>query len=150
VQERVKDAYWSLAMALAWITYRTEQAVIDIKEGRWEPTRVAICDLLSALRCGKLEAHGLFEGESIPHPIEIAVWSACEIIVEHTVSGAPIVTARSTSPPRTQLLSVTLPAAKIKKRWPKARPTVVATTSCKKYLVAEMRRTPRSRTEAQG
>ena len=74
VQERVNDAYWSLAMALAWITYRTEQAVINIKgDTGWAPTEAAIRDLLSALRPGKLIAHGMFEGERIPHPIETAV-----------------------------------------------------------------------------
>ena len=82
VQERVTDAHWSLAMVLAWITYRTEQAVTDIKDGRWTPTEVAIRDLLSALRSGKLIAHGMFEGERIPHPIETAVWSTFEIIVK--------------------------------------------------------------------
>jgi hypothetical protein len=102
VPERVNDASWSLAMALAWITYRTEQAVIDIKQGRWEPTKLAICDLLSALRCGKLEAHGMFEGE-LPHPINTAVWSTFEIIVKrtifpHVLSGTPVVIAHQWAP----------------------------------------------------
>ena len=69
-------------MALAWITYRTEQSVINIKDGRWAPTKAAIRDLLSALRSGKLVAHGMFEGERIPHPIETAVWSTFEIVVK--------------------------------------------------------------------
>ena len=69
-------------MALAWITYRTEQAVINIKDGRWAPTEAAIRDLLSALRSGKLIAHGMFEGERIPHQFETAVWSSFEIVVE--------------------------------------------------------------------
>ena len=69
VQQRVDDAHWSLAMALAWITYRTEQAIINIKHGRWAPTEAAISDLLSALRSGKLIAHGMFEGERIPTPL---------------------------------------------------------------------------------
>jgi hypothetical protein len=67
VQQRVDDAHWSLAMALAWITYRTEQAIINIRGGRWAPTEMAIRDLLSELRSGKLIAHGLFQGERIPH-----------------------------------------------------------------------------------
>ena len=62
-------------MALAWITFRTEQAVFNIKDGKWAPTKAAIRDLLSALRSGTLIAHGMFEGERIPHPIETAVWS---------------------------------------------------------------------------
>jgi uncharacterized short protein YbdD (DUF466 family) len=142
VPERVNDAHWSLAMSLAWITYRTEQAVSDIKQGTWQPTGVAISDLLSALRSGKLLAHGLFEGEQIPHSIEVAVWSPFEIVVQHTVSGAPLVIARSTIAPHTQLLGVTVPAAKVRKLWPTARPTVVAATRCRNYLVAEMRRLP--------
>jgi hypothetical protein len=44
-------------MAIAWITHRTDQAVKDIKYGRWTPTKAAICDLLSALRSGSLVAH---------------------------------------------------------------------------------------------
>ena len=51
-------------MAIAWITYRTERAVNNIKYGRWTPTKAAIRDLLSALRSGNLIAHGMFEGES--------------------------------------------------------------------------------------
>jgi hypothetical protein len=31
---RVADANWSLGMVLAWITYRTEQAIINVKHGR--------------------------------------------------------------------------------------------------------------------
>ena len=69
-------------MALAWITYRSEQDVVDIKHGRWAPTKAAIRDLLSALRSGKLIAYGMFEGERIPHPIETAVWSTFEIVAK--------------------------------------------------------------------
>ena len=49
---QIVDAHWSLGMALAWITYRSEQAVVDIKHGRWAPTKAAIRDLLvcSAIR----------------------------------------------------------------------------------------------------
>ena len=82
VQQRVLDANWSLGMALAWITSRTEQAVLNIKDGRWAPIKAAIRDLLTALRSGKLIAHGMFEGERIPHPIETAVWSTFEIVVK--------------------------------------------------------------------
>jgi hypothetical protein len=53
VQQRVVDAHWSLRMALAWITYRSEQDVVDITHGRGAPTKAAIRDLLSALRSGK-------------------------------------------------------------------------------------------------
>ena len=79
---RVDDAHWSLLMALVWITNRTKQAVVDIKHGRSAPTKAAISDLLSALRSGKLCAHGMFEGERIPHPIDTAVWSTFEIVVK--------------------------------------------------------------------
>ena len=82
VQQRVLDANWSLGMALAWITFRTEQAVLNIKNGRWAPTKAAIRDLLSTLRSGRLIAHGMFEGERIPHPIEPAIWSTFEIVVK--------------------------------------------------------------------
>jgi hypothetical protein len=59
VQERVNDAHWSLAMALAWVTYRTEQAVINIKgDAGWAPTEAAIRDFDG--RIGH-EAH------SVPH-----------------------------------------------------------------------------------
>jgi hypothetical protein len=138
--ERVNDAHWTLAMSLAWITYRTEQAVIDIKEGTWAPAGTAIRDLLSALRSGKLIGHGLFEGEPIHHTIETAVWSTFEITVEHTVSAEPIVIARSTVLPRTQLLGVTVPAAKVRNLWPRRNPTAVAQKRCLEYLDSEMRR----------
>ena len=69
-------------MALAWMTYRSEQAVINIRQARWAPAKAAIRDLLSALRSGKLIAHGIFEGERIPHPIETAIWSNFEIVVK--------------------------------------------------------------------
>ena len=79
--ERVSEPNWSMAMTLAWITYRTERAVINIKYGRWTPTKAAIGDLLSALRSGRLVAHGMVEGDRIPRPIETAVWSTFEIVV---------------------------------------------------------------------
>ncbi len=82
VPSRVNDAAWSLAMALVWIAYRTETAVSTIKSGRRAPTNGAIRELLSALRAGSLVAHGLFEGEHIPHPIETAVWANFEIVVK--------------------------------------------------------------------
>src|SRR3981081_1704469 len=34
VPQRVLEANWSLGMALAWISFRTEQAVRNIKDGR--------------------------------------------------------------------------------------------------------------------
>ena len=147
VQERVDDAHWSLAMVLAWITYRTEQAVINIKAGRWAPTEAAIRDLLSALRSGKLIAHGMFEGERIPHPVETAVWSTFEIVVKqtifpHVLSGTPVVIAQRMGSPQTQLLSVTVPAAKVRKLWPAAKRTAAAATRCQEHLATEMRRAP--------
>src|SRR5262245_2557367 len=81
VRSRVNDADWSLAMALAWIAYRTETAISTIKSGRWVPTEASIRELLSALRAGRLLAHGLFEGERIPYPIETAVWANFGIVV---------------------------------------------------------------------
>ena len=67
VQERVNDAHWSFAMALAWVSYRTEQAVINIKgDAGWAPTEAAIRDLLSALRSGKLIAHGMLRASRYP------------------------------------------------------------------------------------
>ena len=159
VQERVNDAHWSLAMALAWITYRTEQAVINIKgDTGWAPTEAAIRDLLSALRSGKLIAHGMFEGERIPHPIETAVWSTFEIVVEPMMfvghmflptSGTPVVIAQRMGPPQTQLLSPTVPAAKIRKLWPAAKRTAAAAMRCQEYLLTEMERLLGSCTEAQ-
>jgi hypothetical protein len=146
MQSRVNDAYWSLAMTLAWITYRTETAVGNIKSGRWAPTKGSIRELLSALRSGKLAAHGMFEGERIPHPIETAVWSNFEIVVKpmrftgHT-SLMPIVIAQKRGAPQTRLLA-TVPAAKVRKLWPAAKRTVVAETRCREYLVTEMRRSP--------
>jgi hypothetical protein len=152
VQERVNDAHWSLAMALAWITYRTEQAVINIKgDAGWAPTEAAIRDLLSALRSGKLIAHGMFEGERIPHPIETAVWSTFEIVVEPMMfvghmflptSGTPVVIAQRMGPPQTQLLNPTVPAAKIRKLWPAAKRTAAAAMRCQEYLLTEMNRSP--------
>src|SRR5262245_51422063 len=102
-------------MALAWITYRTEQAVIDIKDGIWAPTKAAIRDLLLALRSGKLIAHGMFEGERIPHSIETAVWSNFEILVKpmmfvgHTflsTSGTSVVIAQRMASPHNHVLDV--------------------------------------------
>lgn len=149
MQQRVDDAHWSLVMALAWITYRTEQAIINIKHARWAPTKTAISDLLSALRSGKLIAHGLFEGERIPHPIETAVWSNFEIVVKPTMfaghmllptSGRPVAIAQKMGPPKTRLLSATVPAAKTRNLWPAARRTAVAVTRCREYLITEMKR----------
>ena len=82
VQQRVDAAHWSLGMALAWITYRTEQAVINSMDERLVPTQAGIRDLRSALRYGELIAHGMFEGERIPHQIETAVWSTFVIVVK--------------------------------------------------------------------
>jgi hypothetical protein len=137
-------------MALAWITYRTEQAVINIKgDAGWAPTKAAIRDLLSALRSGKLIAHGMFEGERIPHPIETAVWSTFEIVIEPMMfvghmflptSGTPVVIAQRMGPPQTQLLSPTVPAAKIRKLWPAAKRTAAAAMRCQEYLLTEMKR----------
>jgi hypothetical protein len=146
VPSRVNDAHWSLAMALAWIAYRTETAVSNIKSGRWAPTKGAIHELLSALRAGKLTAHGLFEGERIPHPIEGAVWANFEIVVKPMrfighPSLMPIVIVQKTGAPRTRLVA-TVPAAKVRKLWPLGRRTAAAETRCQAYLVAEMRRSP--------
>jgi len=149
MQQRVDDAHWSLGMAVAWITYRNQQAVINIKDGRWAPTKAAIRDLLSALRSGKLIAHGMFEGERIPHPIETAVWSTFEIVVKPMMfaghmflptSGTPVIIAQRMGPPQTQLLSATVPVAKLRKLWPAAKRTVAAETRCQEYLVTEMKR----------
>jgi hypothetical protein len=137
-------------MALAWITYRTEQAVINIKgDTRWGLTEAATRDLLSALRSGKLIAHGMFEGERTPHPIETAVWSTFEIVVQPMMfvghmflptSGTPVVVAQRMGPPQTQLLSATVPAPKLRKLWPAAKRTAAAETRCQEYLAAEMER----------
>src|SRR5439155_25328400 len=130
VQQRVVDAHWSLRMTLAWITCRSEQDVVDIKHGRRAPTKAAIRDLLSAQRSGKLIAHGVFEGERIPHPIETAIWSTFEVVAKSMIfaghiflptSGTPVVIARRMGPPQTQLLSVKVPAAKVSKLWPAAK-----------------------------
>ena len=45
-------------------------------------------------------------------------------------------------PSHTQLLSPTVPAAKIRKLWPAGRRTAAAETRCQAYLVAEMQRSP--------
>ena len=148
VQQRVVDAHWSLGMALAWITDRSEQAVVGITHGRRAPTRAAIRDLLSALRSGKLIAHGMFEGERIPHPIETAVWSTFEIVLksmifaDHTflpTSGRPVVITQRMGPPHSRLLSATVPAAKVRKLWPAAKQTVAAEARCREYLVTQMK-----------
>jgi hypothetical protein len=149
VQQRIDDAHWSLAMALAWITYRTEQAVIKITHGRWAPTETAISDLLSALRSGKLIAHGLFEGERTPHPIETALWSTFEIVVKQTMfaghmvlptSGRPVAMAKRVGSPQTRLLCCTVPAAKVRKLWLAAKLSAVAERRCQEYLLTEIRR----------
>jgi hypothetical protein len=136
-------------MALAWITHRTEQAVINIRAGRWAPTKAAIGDLLFALRSGKLIAHGMFEGERIPNPIETAVWSTFEIVIKWKkftghmsllTSGTPVVIVQRMSPPHTRLLDVMVPAAKVRKLWPAAKRTGVAEKRCQEYLVTEMKR----------
>ncbi len=145
VQSRADDAHWSLAMTLAWIAYRTETAVMNIRSGRWAPNRGAIRELLSALRSGRLAAHGMFEGERIPRPTETAVWSNFEIVVEPMwfsghASRMPIVIAQRMGAPRTRLLSATVPAAKVKKLWPAAKRTAAAETRCEGYLVTELKR----------
>ena len=149
VQQPVVDAHWSLRMALAWITYRSEQDVVDIKHGRGAPTKAAIRDLLSALRSGKLIAHGMFEGERIPHPIETAVWSTFEIVAKRLIFtghmflptvGTPVVIAQRMGPPKTRLLSATVPVAKVKKLWPVAKQTAAAEARCRKYLTIQMKR----------
>jgi hypothetical protein len=150
VADRVHDANWSLAMVLAWMTYRTEQAVANIKYGRWTPTKLAIGDLLTALRSGSLVAHGRFEGEQIPHPLETVIWSTFEIVVRRIKfakmflpsTGTPIAPARRISSPQTQLLDVTLPAAKVRTLWPATRLNAAAETHCQAYLVTEMNRSP--------
>jgi hypothetical protein len=125
-------------MALAWITYRSEQAVINIKHGRWGPTKAAIRDLQSALRSSKLIAHGMFEGERIPHPIETAVWSTFEIVVRrmmfagHTflaTLGTPVVIAQRMGRPKTRLLSVGGPDGIVERRAANKRTPRRATTS---------------------
>jgi hypothetical protein len=158
VQQRVDDAHWSLAMALAWITYGTEQAIINIRGARWAPTEAAIRDLLSKLRSGKLIAHGRFQGERIPHPIEPAVWSSFEIVVRRMMfaghispptsgrstitSRRPTIIAQRMGSPHTRLLDITLPAAKVRKLRPAAKRTAAAQTRCQEYLVTEMNRSP--------
>ena len=151
MQQRVADAHWSLGMALAWITYRTEQAIINIKEGRWAPVKAAIDDLLSALRSGKLIAHGMFEGERIPRRIETAIWSTFTIVIKRKTfthhmffpsTGAPVVIAQRKGTPRTRLLSTTVSAVKVKKLWPVAKQTAAAEGRCREYLIAEMNGSP--------
>jgi len=149
--QRVDSAHWSLGMALAWITYRTEQVFINFMDRTLGPTKAAIRDLLSALRCGKLIAHGAFEGERIPHPIETPVWSSFEIVIKPRMFagrmfvrtlGMPVVIARRMGPPQTRLLSATVPAAKVRKLWPAAKRTVAAEKGCEQHLVTEMMRSP--------
>ena len=150
-RQRADDAHWSLGMALSWITYRTEQAVINIRGGRWAPNKTAIRQLLSALRSGNLVAHGMFEDERIPHLIETAVWSTFEIIIQWKTfagqmflptSGMSVVIAQRIGHPHTRLLSATVPAAKVRKLWPAAKRTVAAATRCQQHLVNEMKRAP--------
>jgi len=135
-------------MALAWITYRREQDVVDIKYGRGAPTKAAICDLLSALRSGKLIAYGMFEGERIPHLIETAVWSTFEIVAKSVIFagrmflptlGTPVVIAQRIGPPKTRLLSAKVPAAKLKKLWPATKQTAAAEAQCREYLATQMK-----------
>ena len=160
VQQLVVDAHWSLRMALAWITYRSEQDVVDIKHGRGAPTKAAIRGLLSALRSGKLIAYGMFEGERIPHPIETAVWSTFEIVAKSVIFaghmflptlGTPVVIAQRMGPPKTRLLSVTVPAAKVKKLWPAPKQTAAAEARCREYLATQMKqsldRAPKSKAD---
>jgi hypothetical protein len=151
MHRRVDDAAWSLGMALAWITHRSEQCVSNIKTAKSAPTKQAIRDLLSALRAAKLIAHGMFEGERIPHPVETAVWSTFEIVIKPTsypghmhlpTSGAPVAIARRMGPQQPRLLSATVPAAKVRKLWPAAKPVAAAVWGCQKYLAAEMKRSP--------
>jgi hypothetical protein len=148
VQQRILDAHWSLGMALAWISYGSEQDVVDIKYGRRPPTPTAIAQLVSALRSGKLIAYGMFEGERIPHPIETAVWSTFEIVVKSRMftgliflptSGTPVVIAQRMGPPQTPLLSATVPAAKVRKLWPAAKQTAAAEARCRQYLLTQMK-----------
>jgi hypothetical protein len=150
VPERVNDANWSLTMALAWASYRTAQAVMNIRYGRWAPTKTAVCDLLAALRSGKLRAHGRFEDERISHPIDTAVWSTFEIVLGRKMflghmfpptPGTPVAIAQRIGSPQTRLLDVTVPTAGVRKLWPAAKRTVAAETRCQGYLAAEMRRT---------
>jgi hypothetical protein len=152
VEQRVDDAHWSLERTLARIIYRTEQAFIVNNDGSGPCRKAAIRDLLSALRSGKLKAHGMFEGEQIPHPIDTAVWCAFEVVVKPTMVpgyraffpslGTPIVIARRMGPPQTRLLGVTVPAAKVRQLWLVAKRNVAAETGCQKYLIAEMMRSP--------
>jgi hypothetical protein len=121
MHQRINDAHWSLGMALAWITHRSEQPVINIEAAKWAPTKAAIRDLLSALRSGRLIAHGTFVGEGIPRPLETAIWSTFEIIVKRMMfaghmhvptSGGSIVVTYRTGFPQARILSATVPAGK--------------------------------------
>ena len=67
MHQRVYDADWSIWIALAWITCRSEEAVIHIKLGKSAFNKVAIGDLVTALRSRKLVAYGIFEGERIDY-----------------------------------------------------------------------------------
>jgi hypothetical protein len=95
----------------------------------------------------------MFEGARIPHPIETAVWSTFEIVVKsmilagHTfppTSGTPVVIAQRMGPPQTQLLSATVPAAKVRKLWPAAKQTAAAAARCRQYLVTQMNASDRA------
>jgi hypothetical protein len=149
MHQRINDAHWSLGIALAWITHRSEQP--DIRAAKWAPTKAAIRDLLSALQSGRLIAHGTFVGEGIPLPLETAIWSTFEIIVKRTMfaghmhvptSGGSIVVAHSTGFPHARILSATVPAGKVRTLWPIAKRTSAAATRCLEYLVVEMNRSP--------
>jgi len=136
-------------MALVWIACRNAQSVVDIKTAKWVPTKEAIGDLLAALRSGKLVAHGTFDGEGKPTRLETAVWSGFEIIVKPLMFagdmhlptlGKPVIIARRMGSPRTRINSVTVPAARVRKLWPAARPTAASEAKCREDLATEMKR----------
>jgi hypothetical protein len=54
-------------------------------------------------------------------------------------SGTPAVIARRVGLPRTRLLSVTVPAGKVRKFWPAAKQTVAAQARCREYLDSQMK-----------
>jgi uncharacterized short protein YbdD (DUF466 family) len=151
MHQRIDDAHWSLNMALVWIACRNAQSVSDIRNAKRIPTKEAIGDLSAALRSGKLIAHGMFDGEGRPFPLETAVWSGFEIIVKPLMFagdmhlptlGKPVIIARRMGSPRTRIHSLTVPAARVKKLWPAAKLTAVAEAKCREYLSTEMKRSP--------
>jgi hypothetical protein len=119
--------------------------ISSTEDGRPPRQRSAIC----YLPCDPaLIAHGMFEGERIPRPIETAVWSTFEIVVKSMIfagntflptSGTPAVIARRVGLPQTRLLSVTVPAGKVRKLWPAAKQTAAAQARCREYLVSQMK-----------